>query len=195
MTDEICGATKRDGSGEKCQLPAGWGTDHVGEGKCKHHDAPGGKREGAGAPEGNGNAEDYSLTSDPQKYYARQSDEDQDRIDDWAESWARRARYDLPGYDSILHETAVTLHQIHTADEYIAEEGFIVERVVGRTEGGEPIIEEDENPALLAKSRAMKDVIRTLKEFGCLDDPDSKQAEAEASKADALREYMQEVDG
>lgn len=30
-----CGATNRQG--EPCQLPAGWGTDHVGEGKCKLH--------------------------------------------------------------------------------------------------------------------------------------------------------------
>lgn len=36
MTD-YCGATKRDGSGDTCTLPAGWGTDHVGEGNCKLH--------------------------------------------------------------------------------------------------------------------------------------------------------------
>jgi len=49
MTD-TCGRTKRDGSGDPCELPAGWGTDHPGEGACKHH---GGN---AGAPEGNDNA-------------------------------------------------------------------------------------------------------------------------------------------
>jgi len=37
MTTEKCGADKRDGSGEQCSLPAGWGTDHVGEGRCKLH--------------------------------------------------------------------------------------------------------------------------------------------------------------
>ncbi len=31
-----CGAKKRQGSG-KCTQPAGWGTDHTGEGKCKLH--------------------------------------------------------------------------------------------------------------------------------------------------------------
>lgn len=46
---DLCGATKRNGPGEPCKLPAGWGTDHVGEGRCKHHD-------GGGAPEGNKNA-------------------------------------------------------------------------------------------------------------------------------------------
>lgn len=37
MTENYCGANKRDGSGETCSLPAGWGTDHVGEGTCKLH--------------------------------------------------------------------------------------------------------------------------------------------------------------
>jgi len=32
---ETCGATTRDGS--DCQRRAGWGTDHVGEGRCKQH--------------------------------------------------------------------------------------------------------------------------------------------------------------
>ena len=32
----ICGA-KTKGSGEPCQRPAGWGTDHPGVGKCKLH--------------------------------------------------------------------------------------------------------------------------------------------------------------
>jgi hypothetical protein len=44
---EQCGATTRDG--EPCQRRAGWGTDHVGEGRCKQH---GGN---AGAPEGENN--------------------------------------------------------------------------------------------------------------------------------------------
>lgn len=37
MTENICGVEKRDGSGDPCGLPAGWGTDHVGEGPCKLH--------------------------------------------------------------------------------------------------------------------------------------------------------------
>jgi len=32
-----CGAQKRDGSDDSCKLPAGWGTSHVGEGRCKLH--------------------------------------------------------------------------------------------------------------------------------------------------------------
>jgi uncharacterized protein YjcR len=47
---DTCGAKKRDGSGEPCAQPAGWGTDHLGEGRCKLH---GGL---AGPPEDNKNA-------------------------------------------------------------------------------------------------------------------------------------------
>lgn len=32
-----CGGLKRDGSGNTCTRPAGWGTDHPGVGKCKLH--------------------------------------------------------------------------------------------------------------------------------------------------------------
>jgi hypothetical protein len=32
-----CGGLKRDGSGDLCTRPAGWGTDHPGTGKCKLH--------------------------------------------------------------------------------------------------------------------------------------------------------------
>lgn len=49
MTHDVCGATKRDGSGDPCQLPAGWGTDKQ-TGACKYHGGAG------GAPEGNDNA-------------------------------------------------------------------------------------------------------------------------------------------
>lgn len=55
MTD-TCGRTKRDGSEDPCELPAGWGTDHAGEGACKYH---GGASDGP--PEGNTNAQDHGA--------------------------------------------------------------------------------------------------------------------------------------
>ena len=36
-TFPTCAARKRDGSGGVCALKAGWGTDHVGFGRCKLH--------------------------------------------------------------------------------------------------------------------------------------------------------------
>jgi hypothetical protein len=175
---ETCGAENRNG--EPCSLSAGWGTDHNGEGRCKFHGgaSSGGARKGAGAPENNGNAETHTLRSDPGAYYERQSEDGQDRIDAWAESWARRGGYNGLGFDKIFHTHATKLHQIESADEAIANEGVIITRIVDRTEAGEPIKKDEENPAFLLQSRALKDILRFLKEFGCLDDPDSQQADA-----------------
>jgi len=52
----LCGARTR--AGPPCRRPAGWGTDHVGEGRCKLHAgcSPGG-------PVGNKKAERHGLTS------------------------------------------------------------------------------------------------------------------------------------
>lgn len=57
MTDNECGWTA-DGKNDPCGLPAGWGTDHVGEGYCRKHGgtSTGGERDGSGAPEDNTNA-------------------------------------------------------------------------------------------------------------------------------------------
>lgn len=41
MADDICGAENNDG--DPCGLPAGWGTEHPGEGRCKHHGGSGGR--------------------------------------------------------------------------------------------------------------------------------------------------------
>lgn len=50
---DICGAKTRNG--EPCKRPAGWGTSHTGEGRCKQH---GGKdRDKGGAPEGEANGQ------------------------------------------------------------------------------------------------------------------------------------------
>jgi hypothetical protein len=47
MTTQKCAATTR--SGDPCQLPAGWGTDHVERGRCKLHGGatPSGESHGA----------------------------------------------------------------------------------------------------------------------------------------------------
>jgi hypothetical protein len=52
----------------------------------------------------------------------------------------------------VLHETTVTVHQIHIADTYIAETGVIVKRVIDTTESSQPIAIGRESSALLAKS-------------------------------------------
>jgi len=66
MTDDTCGAENR--AGQPCGLPAGWGTDHVGEGRCKLH--------GGASPTGKDNpAFKHGLFSD------HLSEEDRNAID------------------------------------------------------------------------------------------------------------------
>ena len=75
MTDNTCGATKRDGSGDECQLPAGWGTDHTGEGRCKHHGGA-----SSGAPEGNTNSQTHGAFKE--HFRSDLTDAEQEAIDE-----------------------------------------------------------------------------------------------------------------
>lgn len=185
--DDRCGAECRSGSGYCTQYPVN-GSD-----RCRMHggtnDGPSEGNDNAvghGAPENNGNSETHGLRSNPGPYYHRQSAAEQDRIDEWAASWARRAGYDGLGFDKIFQTHAVKLHQIESGDSYIGDEGVVATRIVDRTEAGEPIEQDEENPALLYQSRALKDIVRFLKDFGVLDDPESQQAEAAQSVAEIL---------
>lgn len=53
---DLCGATNRNG--EPCQLKAGWGTDHLGVGRCKFH---GGASTGPKDATGNKNARKHGA--------------------------------------------------------------------------------------------------------------------------------------
>lgn len=56
MAKAKCGAKTRQG--HPCKLPAGFGTDHVGSGKCKYHGGA-----STGAPKKNKNSEKHGLFS------------------------------------------------------------------------------------------------------------------------------------
>lgn len=133
----------------------------------------------AGRRKETANAETHGLTSKPGKYYERLSPEQQDCVDSWAESWRRRADYEAPGYDKLYRTHAIKLHQVEAGDVFVAEHGVIVDRVVDRTESGEPIVRKEENPALKFQSRALSDLMGFLKKMGCLNDPDSQKADAQ----------------
>jgi len=73
MTENICGATNRED--QPCGLPAGWGTDHVGEGRCKLH--------GGASPTGKDNpAFKHGLFSDHLDEEDRQTAEALTEYDD-----------------------------------------------------------------------------------------------------------------
>ena len=181
--DNRCPATNR--KGERCGHPAGWGTD-TGEGPCKFH---GGATDGGGAPENNGNASRHNLTADKEKWFKRQDEQTQEDVLDLYEAWLARAN-DPKGAQSILWDAAVNEVILGDADEYLAEEGFITEQVVGVDDEGTPITKEEEHPALLPRSRMQKDTLRILKDTGVLSAAEDRKADAQESFIGQLAEKV-----
>lgn len=172
MTDSICGATKRDGSEGPCGLPAGWGTDHVGEGRCKLH---GGN---AGAPSGNQNAAKHGLNADLHHYYQNLDPVERDFIEETASAIEDRIRKnrdtDSVDYmDRVLtREVAIQLHISSKASTYIGKESGLLQEVPS---GGST---KEEPAPLLEEVRRFDDAIfQNLKKLGVLDDPQSTRAE------------------
>jgi len=185
MTDsETCGRA------DDCGLPAGWGTDHVGEGACKYHGGAGGTtpEDNPGAPEGNGNAETHGLTADREKWFDRHREDAEPLVRALVESYVGDAPFGFENTAKVdlLTEVAIDQVRIRRANDVLDE--FVSEQVVGQTDDGQPIVTVEENPAHMPRSRIKRDNIRLLKELGILDDPDSAQASATQSLAEVISE-------
>jgi len=181
MTDSICGATKRDGSGDCCEQPAGWGTNHVGEGRCKLH---GGK---AGAPNSNQNAAKHALNSDPHHYFQSLSVEEKEfieQVSDAIQDRVRESTRQVDYLDRILsRQIAIELHIVSKAMAYVERESGLAQDI----SAGQSSI--DEPAPLLEEVRQYTDsIFKNLKEIGVLDDPDSQKADALESWRASLEE-------
>jgi len=192
MTDEqpdICGAENR--AGDPCQQVAGWGTDHVGEGRCKLHGGVTGDNHGP--PEGTANAEKHGLRSDSEKWWDRHKDEYADDVIDAVSGWMEDAPFgwDNTGNVKLLVQAAKNECQIDYGDAYIDENGIVVTETKTVTDDGREIEEEKENPALRPKSRLQRDTVRILEKLGVLDDPESQKAEATQDLADVWRNDLE----
>jgi hypothetical protein len=190
MTDDVCGATTND-DGE-CQLPAGWGTDHTGEGRCKLHGGAGGTNADGSSHENNGNAETHGLTADGEKWFERHRDEVGDDVRLTVAGWMREAPFGWDNYGNVqlLVDAAINECQIRQGDEYIREEGIVIESFDHIAEDGREVWETKENPALKPKSRLQRDTVRILEKLGILDDPETQNAKSRRELADAVREAL-----
>jgi uncharacterized protein YjcR len=190
MTDDICGASNRDD--EPCGLPAGWGTDHPGEGRCKHHGGA-----SSGAPEGNQNAMRHGLNSVPE-YLAAHLDESQ-QDDLVATHEALLTRYERchghdPDYAASkrLRRVAIEIIKEDVADAWLAEQAaesgnLLMEHRIDTDDQGRIIDEYDVPNSVLESFTALKRETRlTLKDMGLLRDPDTKQAESVAGLTEVL---------
>lgn len=151
---------------------------------------------GDGAPEFNDYAVKHDLRSDHLKYYERQSETDQKLISEMAESTLSRAPYPETDRDVVVacFLAAIDDHKRLKANDYIEEHGLIVENVVDYDEDGDPVVKKEENPANLPYARLSRDGLRTKKEYGALNDPDTQQAEADLAWAEAVRELAGDTD-
>lgn len=182
-----CGAQCRDGN--HCEKYPVDGAE-----RCRMHGGIVG--DGNGAPEGNQNATRHGLHADPSNV-----------LDELAESDPEAYEWVLKKYDSYLDAApfgdgsakADQLKQIAT-QEYIIwnamgfqlKSGVVVE---ADAEAGAALADRiAENPVNRPLDRMQRTVVNRLKELGILDDPRSQQADAEQSKAAALRELMDEAD-
>ena len=161
-----CNAKTRRGEGYCANYPV------QGSERCRMH---GGK--GSGAPANNGNGSKHNLSADKSAWFKRQDEQTQQDVLELWQGWVERAN-DPDGAESILWDAAVNEFILGDADEYLAEEGFIVETVIGVDDQGNPITKEEEHPALLPRSRMQKDTLRILKDTGVLSSAEDRKADA-----------------
>lgn len=172
---ETCGRTKRDGSGDPCKRPAGWGTDHPGEGACKFH---GGN---AGAPANNQNATKHGLNADPHHYYQSLSLEEKEFIEKIATTIEDRVQEytgEVDHMDRVLaRRVAIKFHIVSKASDYIANESGLIQDWSNRKEAA-PLLEE---------VRQYDDsIFQDLKKLGVLEDSESTQSDTLESWRDFI---------
>lgn len=173
-----------------CMNPEGFRCDDPDTNRCYLH---GGADNGP--PEGNNNKETHGMYSDRQNYYDNRSYNEQMWIDSVVESLLDDAPFGPDNFAKfqMLRNVAIDMHKMKNANEYIDEVGVVHrDKTVGYTDDGKPIKVDEENAINIAYDRLQKGMIKTLKELGCLDDPDSQQAEAEKDIASELSKIRQQ---
>lgn len=194
--DGRCNATTRDGG--YCALVEGYGTDSD-SGRCKYHGGA-----STGPPKGNNNAVKHGIYQQRSSYYEDLGAEEKAWVDSLVESMLEDAPFTKDNFHKfqMLREVAIDIHKARRSNDYIGEEGVIVENIE-RDEDGDPIYEDgelktkaEENPVNLAYDRLKRTYVKQLKELGIMgDSPDAQQADAEesiASQLAAMREDMED---
>lgn len=162
--------------------------------KCYNHGAAG------GAPEGNVNGMTHGLKTMRSNYYNHLSDEEKYAIEQLADSWIENAPFDRDHFGKVNEVKRIAVDQFRlwkAQDEFVdtdaGEESGLLEEITidFDPESGE-ITADDENPANLAYDRLDRTTIRKLKELGCLDDPESQQADATKSLAQKFKDLEED---
>lgn len=166
---DTCGRTNR--KGEPCKRPAGWGTDHAGEGACKLHGGC------AGAPEGNNNGEKHALNADPYNYYSSLDPEQKEFVHETAAAIEDRIRENSGEVDSLdvklAERIAIELHIVSKATNHVMNVSGLTQVISGEKGSREY------QATLLGEIRKRDAaIIEMLRDLGVLDDPESQKAES-----------------
>lgn len=195
MSDK-CGAKNRNG--EPCGHPAGWGTDHNGEGRCKFH---GGTN--PGAPENNGNAVKHNMYSARGKLYERLSDEHKEFADALHDALVGRYE-EFHGREPDLADKVDLFHlsmgpvKVMMGENYMSKKGELsgnpmVEHVEYENDFG--TVEYDKPTQLIDLITDVRREDRLLKKhMGLFRDADMKNAEAQGDLVDAWKQGLRDAE-
>lgn len=174
-------------------------------GRCRMHGAnlpPGPEgndyavaSDGGAAPVGNNNAETHGMTAEAENWFENHRSEVSDPVRNRVSDLVSKANVDWNDRSllDMLVEVAIHEEQMRQGDEYIQEEGVIVQ--TKKVAGDDVVVVDTENPAFRAKSRLYRDNIKALKEFGVLvEAPDAKAAAAEEEIAKAWEDALEAAD-
>lgn len=184
--------------GGYCSLVAGYGTDHKGEGRCKYHGGA-----GSGAPKGNNNAVKHGIYQQRSDYYEDLPGEEKAWVDSLVESMLEDAPFTKENFHKfqMVREVAIDIHKARASNDYIGEEGVVVENIERDDDGnpiyrdGELLTKAEENPVNLAYDRLKRTYTKQLKELGIMgDSPEAKQAKADKSIASQLATMREEME-
>ena len=118
MTD--CERTNR--RGDPCELPAGWGTDHVGTGACRFHGGSSTGPHDTSKTKMNGTT--HGARADPAGLFATLDDE-REWVEAWADSWRKRAGLDEDDPTMmIIRMSAMRMYQAMSSEREVAKAGY-----------------------------------------------------------------------
>jgi hypothetical protein len=176
-SSDICGVDTSDDDRvpwNQCEHPAGWGTKHQGSGLCILHE------------DDEEELPNYGLFEPNHGYYARQDQADREKLEKIAYDITQRFMRVQGMIDEVDKEVArqlaVDMHLVRRSSEYVAQP------LLQKTSNGDEKI----NKLIHQHRRLQESVIERMKKLGIMQDPETKKAQAEESKADSWRSFMEE---